>query len=619
MDRPIDYAALDAGRHVNYWDADPALRSELRRLLDAGTYGWSANRLAAFGEVVGHTIADNADVVDRHGPTLSTYDANGELANEVEYHPAQFENERLVFEHGVLADSFHAPPGRDERLPFAHSLAMLYLLTYADLGLTCPIAMTLGAAHVLETFTDADEAPGNGASARDAFFRERFARLTTRDYDESIQGAMFLTEKQGGSDVGRTETVAEPAGAAAERGDEESATAVDDVWHLTGEKWFCSNIDAEGAVALARRPDAPAGTDGLSLFCLPRTTPDGDLNDVRYRRLKDKLGTISVPTGEMELEGAEAYLVGDPDAGFRQMAEMLNVERLANAMGSVGLAGRALLEAKVHAANREAFGTTLDDHPLMRADLVDMAVAHEAGVAFTFEAARQFDRRERARRAGEPDRDAYRLVRLLVPVAKYRTGRLAVDVASYAMEILGGNGYVADFVTERLLRDAQVLPIWEGPSNVMALDVLRALDREDAHEPLLVEIQRRLDVATHPLLADDAETVAAAFADLGESLATLAAEDGDYAQLYAKRLADLVYDVFAAALLLEAAQAQLDEADDARKALVARRFVDEQLRERPARAIPSGDRLADERFDAIVRFAPVAPERLDAESAVADD
>jgi acyl-CoA dehydrogenase len=585
MDRPFDYAALDEGRHVNYWAYDPVLQSEVARTYPEDAHERGRERLSSFGEAVGYTIADNSDVVDRHGPELHAYDAEGEVANEVEYHPAQFESERLVFEHGVLADSFRAPPGRDEPMPHTHSLAMLYLLTYADVGLTCPMAMTAGVALVLENFDDGS-------------LDEFFDGVTARDYDESMQGAMFLTEKQGGSDVGATETVAEQAD--------------DDTWRLTGEKWFCSNIDAEAALALARRPDAPDGTDGLSLFLLPRTKRDGSMNDVRYRRLKDKLGTISVPTGEMELEGAEAYLVGDAEDGFRQMAEMLNLERLANAMGAVGLVGRALLEAKVHAANREAFGSTIDQYPLMRADLVDMAVDHEAGTAFTFEAAGQFDRRER-----EGDEDAYRLMRLLVPIAKYRTGRLAVDTASYAMEVLGGNGYVADFVTERLLRDAQVLPIWEGTSNVLSLDVLRALDRDDAHEPLLAAIQTRLDAVEHPVLADDKEAVRDAFHDLGDALATLAVEDRDYAQLYAKRLADLIYDVFTAALLLAAAQDRL-EAGDARKALVVRRFVDRHLRERDARGITSGDRLPDEQFDAIVRFAPVAPEDV-AETVAADD
>ena len=168
------------------------------------------------------------------------------------------------------------------------------------------------------------------------------------------------------------------------------------------------------------------------------------------------------------------------------MAEMMNFERLTNATGAVGVMGRALLEAKVHAADREAFGEAIDEYPLMRRDLVDMSVDYEAAAAFSFEAARLLDERERRASRGDTDDDsaAYQLMRLFITVAKYKTARMAVDTASYAMEVLGGNGYVHEYTTERLLRDAQVLPIWEGPSNILALDTLRALNREDAHEAL---------------------------------------------------------------------------------------------------------------------------------------
>jgi acyl-CoA dehydrogenase len=406
---------------------------------------------------------------------------------------------------------------------------------------------------------------------------------------------MFLTEKQGGSDVGATETV---------------ARREDGEWRLYGEKWFCSNVDAEGKLVLARREGAPEGTEGLSLFLVPHTK-DGEPNDMLCRRLKDKLGTISVPTGEVELDGARGHLIGEAERGFKYMTEMLNLERLSNAVAACGIMGRGLLEAKVHAANREAFGSAIQEYPLMKEDLVDLSVDHEAATAYTFEAARAFAKRER-----EDDDEAYRLLRALVPIAKLRTGRMAVDHASYCMEVLGGNGYVNDFVTHRLLRDAQVLPIWEGTSNVLSLDLLRAMDREDAHEPLLERIDELLDRADHPYLTDLAGRVRESYDDLAGSLATLAAEDGDYAQLKAKRLANYVFDVVTAALLVAEAQDRIDADGDARKALVARRFVDSNLRDR--RGIADGERFALEHFDAVVRFAPVAPESL-REPAPADD
>ncbi|OIB55444.1 acyl-CoA dehydrogenase family protein [Natrialba sp. SSL1] len=627
-DAGIDYGTFEEGRHVNYWELDQTLQRVIRRVYTDSEFDWAESRLSAFGETVGLTIADNADDIDDHGPELEPYDKYGEVQNWVRYPETQYENERLAYEQGIVADSFEAPPGRDEPMPLSHNLAMQYLLSYADPGFDCPVAMTAGAALVLEKFGREDDV-----------LREYYDALTSRDYEDLIEGAMFLTEKQGGSDVGANETRAE--------WDERAGC-----WRLTGEKWFCSNIDAEGTLALARTEDAPAGTAGLSMFLVPHGDPDNtnrdrdgpltkgqrredgplspeDVNDQYYRRLKDKLGTISVPTGEVEFTGAKAYLVGEEEHGFRQMAEMLNLERLSNAAASCGIIGRVLLESKIYAANREAFGETIDQYPLMRADLVDMAVTHEAATTYTFEAARLLSERERAERgtargtgdSGGPNEtadDAYRLMRLLIPIAKARTARMAVDTASYGMEIHGGNGYVNDFVTNRLLRDAQVLPIWEGTENILSLDVLRALEREDAHEPLQTAISERLEYVSHPALADAAATVEGEFHDLMGALATLAGEDSEYAQLSAKRLAHYVFDVFTAALLLERAQRDLDEDENGRLALVATRFVSRELADRDARGITSGDRFPIEQFDAVVRYTPVEPDSI-TDAVAADD
>lgn len=484
MADPIDYGQFEEGRNVNYWELDRTLQYELGRIYDADEFEWGRSRLAEFGHDVGHTMADNSDVIDDHGPELNTYDKHGNVVNEVDYHPAQFENERLMHEHGTIADVFHAPPGRSEPMPHGHSVAMEHLLSYADTGLGCPTGMTAAAALVFDQFGYDDE------------LEEYFEGATAREYEDAMLSAMFLTEKQGGSDVGATETVA--------------CRADDGTWRLTGEKWFCSNLDAEFVFTLARFEDADdeRGTDGLGMFLVPREKPegvpasgasgglangvsegsgerssaggssdergesDGERNDYYFRRLKDKLGTISVPTGEVEFDDTFAYLFGERDRGFDYMALMLNRSRLAVAAWSIGIVGRALLESKIHAANREAFGKTLDEHPLMREDLVEMAVDYEAGVAFLYDTADHFDRWVRA-----DDDEAYRIVRMLLSTSKYRIARMGVDKASYGMEIQGGNGYVDGFVTERLYRDAQVHPIWEGTTNMLALDVLRAINR----------------------------------------------------------------------------------------------------------------------------------------------
>jgi acyl-CoA dehydrogenase len=586
----IDYGKYERGRDCNYWVLDPTLGFEARRIYTDEDYAWAEDVLSGYGEVLGHRLADLADEVDRTGMELRTYDRYGEVVNEVKYPPEIREMERVTYEgFGLTHDAFHAPPGREEPMPLSHTLFMQALLSYVDAGFCCPVSMTTGAALVLERFTDD---PRLGAY---------FERLTSRDADEHIEGAMFLTEKQGGSDVGANAVEARP------REGEEG------VYELHGEKWFCSNVDAQGALALARTPDAPDGTKGLSLFLVPHTKPDGSVNDATVRRLKDKLGTRAVPTGEIVFEGAEAYLVGEECAGFKHMAEMMNFERLTNATGALGVMGRALLESKIHAANREAFGRPIGEFPLMRRDLSEMTVDYEAAAAFSFEAARLLDA---YRGTDDREGDAYGLMRLFVPVAKYKTARMSVETASYAMEVLGGNGYVNGFVTERLLRDAQVLPIWEGTSNVLSLELLRVLEREAAHESLVPYVEGLLDVS-HPALEPVAGTVEGRFAELQEALVRLASGDTAYAQYHAKRLADLVFDVVSAALLLSEAEASI-ERGDARKALVAESFVRSRFEDDEAYGITSGDRSGTDRFDAIARYASVDPDSL-VEAGSADD
>ncbi|WP_313693446.1 acyl-CoA dehydrogenase family protein [Halorarum halobium] len=576
---PIDYAQLEDGSHCNYWALDPTLRRAAERAYPDDEFDWAESRLSAFGSVVGHTVADNADAVDERGIDLHTYDRNGDLANDVRYPRELLESERLAYEHGTVADAFRAPADREEPVGLVHTLTMQALLSHADAGLTCPVSMTAGAALVLGNHDD-----GHLDGYLDG--------LTAREGDERIEGAMFLTEKQGGSDVGAAETVAERV-----EGRE---------YELTGEKWFCSNVDAQGTLVLARRPDAPEGTAGLSLFLVPHELPDGRLNDQTYRRLKDKLGTISVPTGEVELQGATGYLVGEPEEGFRYMTTMLNWERVTNATGAVGIIGRGLLEAKVHAANREAFGKRLDELPLMRRDLAALSVEYEAVVAVTMEAARWLDRYERDR----GDEEAFKLMRVLAPLSKHHTARAAVDCSSDAMEILGGDGYVREFVTHRLLRDAQVLPIWEGTSNVLSLDLLRAFDRADAAPTFLTFCRERLDEATHPALAAAVEEAETRHEALQSALFSLADADEADAQHGAKELSRLCYDVLAASLLLAGAQAEIDERGDARLAAVARWFVRDRFESPADRGVSDSEAVSREAFDAIVRHAGLDPESL---------
>ena len=592
---PLDYSAYDDGQHVNYWRLNRTLQDEAERVYPSDEYEWAAERLDEFGSVVGNTVSPNADRIDKHDPELQTYDKHGDLLNEVHYHPDQFENEEAIYERGIVADAFQAPPGRDKPVGLLHVLTMQLLLSYADAGLVCSQSMTAGAALVLRNHDEDDE------------YAQYFDQLTTRNYEDNIEGAMFLTEEQGGSDVGTNETLAQPVQTIrdAETSAKDPTKATPDggevttrTYELSGKKWFCSNIDAQATLALGRRPNAPSGTDGLSLFLVPHELPSGEVNDQRYLRLKDKLGTKSVPTGEVEFDDTTAYLVGEPERGFKYMTTMLNWERITNSVGAVGIIGRLLLESKIQAANREAFGQPIQEFPLMQRDLVEMAVDHEAALAFTMEAAHWYDSYER----DNSDDEAFRLMRLLVPVSKHVTTRTAVETASYAMEIQGGNGYVSDFVTHRLYRDVQALPIWEGTANILSLDVLRAMEKESAHESLLPLVEGFLDEADHPYLQALASTVQTEYESLQAALLSLATEDDEYAQHEAKEVTEYIYDVVTASRLLAIAQEHIDENDDARKAVIAGLFISDAFATNEARGITNGDAAPMKYFDAIIRY-----------------
>ena len=338
--------------------------------------------------------------------------------------------------------------GWPEPMPPAAKYLLVYLFVQAEFGLMCPVSMTDSLTRTLRKFGSPDLAarylPG----------------LLSQDVDALTQGAMFMTEQGAGSDVGATAVTAAPL--------------PDNTWALTGDKWFCSNPDAGLAMVLARPVGAQPGIKGVGLFLLPRHLPDGTENRYRIVRLKDKLGSRSMASGEIRLEGAVAFLVGDIGAGFRQMADMVNNSRLSNGVRAAGLMRRAVTEARFVAENRRAFGSRLVELPLMRRQLAKQLVWAEQARSMMFLAADALRRAD----AGEPG--AYALLRILTPLLKFRACRDARKVAGDAMEVRGGCGYVEEWPDARLLRDAHLGSIWEGTSNVVALDVLRAARQDNA-------------------------------------------------------------------------------------------------------------------------------------------
>ena len=308
-----------------------------------------------------------------------------------------------------------------------------------------------------------------------------------------------MTERQGGSDVGRNTVVAKRDG---------------DHWRLFGQKFFCSNIGCEVALALARPEHAPSGTRGLALFLVPRDHPDERRNSYRIDRLKDKLGTRAMATGEVTLDGAYAELVGEAESGFAQMTAMLNITRLHNAITAAAIMRRACMLASTYAAQREAFGRKLDQHPLHQEVLETIAAQADGALYLTMRMAQLLGRIETKEATGGEET----LFRLGIALTKLYTAKQAVAVVSEALECFGGQGYMEDTGIPRLLRDAQVLPIWEGTTNVLALDGLRVLRRADTLDCLAAELER-LDAPDRSRALDAAHRAIRAETDLAERAA----------------------------------------------------------------------------------------------------
>lgn len=417
-------------------------------------------RLQRMGQGAANEGSDWAQLADHQGPRLLTHDRAGNRIDEIEYHWSYRKLQELGYGGGIVAATWD-PALTPERgdAPRALTFALGYLFGQAEGGMYCPVCMTDGAARLLKM---------HGTKA----LQDRFIpRLAAMDLDRLYTGAMFLTEKEGGSDVGQVRTVAKGKG---------------DKVTLWGDKWFCSNVDADVIMILARPEGAPEGTRGLGLYVLPRTLDDGKTrNGYRIERIKDKLGERSMPTGEVTLQGAEAYLLGGPGQGFHQMTDMLNLSRLYNAVASVACMRRAVVEALEWSHERVAFKKKIIDHPLMTEVLLDMASEQRVALHWAFRGVALMDKVDGGR-ATEQER---RALRLLTPLLKYRLGKLAVAVCSEGVEALGGNGYIEDWPVSRVLRDAQVLPIWEGTTNILVLDAFRAVRKEAAHEAFFMELQ----------------------------------------------------------------------------------------------------------------------------------
>src|ERR1700754_2451927 len=448
---------------MNFYRADPALADLLRIHLADELFRHIEPHLDRLGGLAGGHLDECARIADRHAPVLHQRDRFGRDAQWIEYHPAYRELENAAFgEFGIHALSLRKGiMGWPHTYPVVAKHAFTFLFNQAEFGLGCPINVTDGCAKLLSNFGDA------------ALKEKSLHGLTQTDMAKLTQGGQFMTEKEGGSDVGKLTTTAMREG---------------DHWRLSGEKWFCSNADAEVVMLLARPQGAEGGTRGVGLFLMPRRLDDGSQNHYRIVRLKDKLGTRSMASGEIKLEGAIAYAVGRLDRGFVQMAEMVNSSRLSNGVKSTARMRRAYHDAMTVARNRVVFGRRIIDLPLARRQLMKIMLPTEQALSMSFLTADALDRAE----AGSQDAGA--LLRILTPTLKFRATRDARKVCGDALEMRGGIGYVEEFATARLLRDAHLGSIWGGTGNIVALDALkRAVGRHGAESALAADLHARLD------------------------------------------------------------------------------------------------------------------------------
>jgi alkylation response protein AidB-like acyl-CoA dehydrogenase len=532
----------------NWYRCDPTLQLLMRRHLGVEGLAWAEPRLVELGALMGGPIAERAEETDRHPPRLEKYDRWGRDISEVVM-PETFEASR----RDLIAHNFSGPEFRDEARragvdPAPLSAAWAYLLDQAEIGMMC--ALGTGGDMVVRL---AEEFAPDSVKRR---VRELF---TAGEY--AGEAAQMLTERTGGSDLAALETTATPDG---------------DAWRLTGFKWFASNANGSAFVVLAKPIGAPDTIRGIAPFLVLRERRDGTRNGVRIRRLKDKLGTKAVASAEVEFDGAEAFLlapsgggtgeVGD-GRGMARMMELTNGARLGIAMMGLGCARRALVESLCYAQAREAFGHELIHHPLAQRKLAELIVEVEAAQALVF--------------------DGYLgpRLRLGAPLIKLRAARLGITAASDAIELHGGNGYIEQWPVARLLRDAQVNTIWEGPDNILCLDVRRAMERDGAEQPFLERLRTAVASAPSGDVATAAH-VAARVEDLAAAVEAWRALDRPTAESRLFTLAHFMVDVYAAALLLEQAGWEEGELGTDRTQLVARLYVREHLVDRgPHRGI----------------------------------
>lgn len=556
-------------RGHNFYDMDINLQRLLARAAP-DMLARNEDRLKDFGAFVGGPLDEQASYSDRHAPPkLETHNKAGEKKNRVIFNRDYETCHQEAYQKGTIGLAFMD----QDPEPHLLSFAMGYMLSQSDISVHCPVTMTGAVAYVLDKFAPKD--------VRDAYLHDM-----TRIDGKTKTGGTWATELHGGSDVGATTTVAKKDG--------QKIT-------LHGLKWFTSNANSGLALATARPEGAPAGSKGLGLYLVPSHLQDGSQNKYNVRRLKDKLGTKGLATGEIDLEGAEVIEIAPPPHGLKMMMEALEYSRIHNAVSGAGVQRRALMEAASWATHREAFGKPIVNYPMVQNELVDLTVRAEASAALAFEAAATFD-------AALKDDTQRPWLRIATALAKYRTAEDGVQSAKKALELVGGNGYTEEFPTARLLRDAMVLTVWEGPANIQALELLRMVAGKEPGDKLFTDKIRAISDALPVEMAAEKALLDTGLQQAERALAHLRnhPEDGER---FARKLMDHMADVLSGALLAQEAAHDLAAHHDARKALVAKTYLQKAFGSKELSLSHDKDPV-QVHFDALLHYRAVPPEAL---------
>lgn len=553
----------------NFFTLDRSLQSLLPLYMDGALVDHLTPQYERLGEIAGGRLDDLTRLADRHEPILHTRSPRGLDEDWIEFHPSYREMEQIGFGDFGIHCMTHKPGmfGWPEKMPPIAKYVFQYLFTQSEFALMCPISVTDTSAMLIERYGDAET-------------KERFLPgMMTQDMSKILKSAQFMTEKTGGSDVGNIELEARNEGG---------------TWRLYGEKWFCSCADGDVALLLARPQGAPGGSRSLGLFALPRRLDDGTRNSYRIVRLKPKMGSKSMASGEIIFNGAVAYPLGDVNSGLKQMMDQVNLSRLSHGVRAAGMMRRCLNEAMAVARNRIAFGEKVINKPLLRRQLLKLMVPTEQVLSVALLIAQQIhpDKAQDAR--------AQKLLRILTPLLKFRACRDNITVATGAMEVRGGNGYIEDWINAKLVRDAHLGVLWEGTSNINALDVTtRAIAKVGAHEDLRDDLAQRLH--DNPALPGQFKGELSATVDRAVAFADEVANSGN--QPMARQAADALYHTASAVLMACEGVALGAQGGDARRLLLSRLVIDHRLRPRDPLALGNDDTAM---ADALLSDDPVS-------------